>query len=445
MRTFLTLVAMLAAAGLYAPAASAQGRPGRPYRGLFAGGVSETEQSLTVRGAFGGGYDDNILADGSGIGGGGGGFDPRIQRRGNLLMANGAVDYSLSRDTFGMFVSGATSSRYYPKTENPLASAHTGAAGMNWRMGRRTSLFAQGFAIYQPFTLSGVFPTALGADFGSFEPIGGPNLDLTATTDRYLLNSGAVNLRQTLTRRTSLFLSYSKAYSDSSAYQFSYSNDSAAGGYLFQVNNNLGLRFGYGYMEGRFQDGSNRYTNQNFDVGVNYTKALSVSRRTTFSFGTGSTAISDGETTRFQAIGSARLNHEIGRTWHASVAYDRNVGFIESLRQPVFTDAVTSQLDGLISRRLEFTANAQASFGQLGMSSSAGSGFTTYYGATGLQYALTRNISLSANYFYYRYDFDSRLLLPQGVTQHVNRQSVRGSVNLWAPLFQRARRTNVTR
>jgi len=445
MRMFSTLTAVLAATALCAQAASAQqARPNRPYRGLFGGGVAETEQSLTVSGALGGGYDDNILAEGSGIGGGTS-VDPRVARKGRLLLANGSIDYSLNRDRFGMSASVGTSSRYYPTVEPHLASGHSGSLGMRLRIARRTSLGAQVSTIYQPFTLSGVFPSIFDTDLGAFPAITSPNLDLTTTTDRYLMNQGGVSLMQTLSRRTSLLFGYTRQQSESARYNFNYASDNAYGAYTFQVDSNLGLRFGYGYLKGRFDDGSREYTNHNLDIGVNYNKVLSFSRRTTFSFGTGSTAISDGNTTRFQATGNARLKHEIGRTWGASVAYDRGVNFIESLRQPVFTDAVTAQFGGLFNRRVEFSANAQASFGQLGFSSSRNNGFDTYYAGTALQYALTRHVSLGLNYAYYRYGFDTLFLLPQGVAQNVNRQSVRGSVNLWAPLFQRSRRGNATR
>ena len=33
------------------------------YRGLFAGGVGETEQRLTASGSLGTGWDDNLVAD----------------------------------------------------------------------------------------------------------------------------------------------------------------------------------------------------------------------------------------------------------------------------------------------------------------------------------------------------------------------------------------------
>ena len=46
-------------------AAQQQGRPERPYRGIFGGGVGDAEQLLTVNFGVSGGYDDNILANAS--------------------------------------------------------------------------------------------------------------------------------------------------------------------------------------------------------------------------------------------------------------------------------------------------------------------------------------------------------------------------------------------
>ena len=58
----LALVAMLWSGSAVAQAP----RPERPFRGLFGGGVGNTEQSLTAHASLGGSYDDNLLAEARG-------------------------------------------------------------------------------------------------------------------------------------------------------------------------------------------------------------------------------------------------------------------------------------------------------------------------------------------------------------------------------------------
>jgi opacity protein-like surface antigen len=452
MRLFQVLTTMLALTALGAHAASAQQpRANRPYRGLFGGGVGETEQSLSVSGSLGGGYDDNILAEGTGVSNTS--TDPRTAKKGTLGSGNGSVSYSLNRDRVGLSVSVASSSRYYPNVQPRFVSGHTGGLDLQWRVGRKTSLSATASVVYQPFTLSGLFPTTFDAASAAFNGVGAPifaplvapDLDLAASPDQYLMRSAGLGVSQSLTRRTSIAAGFSRQQSDSAAYAFDNTNDNVFASYRFQVSSGIGYRLGYSYRESRFDSGAGRqFRNHNLDLGVDYNKALSFSRRTTLAFGTGSGFVSDGTNTQFQVLGNARLNHEIGRTWNAAIAYARGFNFIETLRAPVLTDSVTAEFGGLVNRRLQFTSSAQASIGQLGLSS-AKTGFDTYHAGAGLSYAVTRYVSLDANYSAYRYSFEAQTLLPPGVANNVNRQSLRASLSLWAPIFQRSRRPNVTR
>src|SRR6188768_3046939 len=99
------LLSLMAAA----PAlAQTQSRPGRPYRGLFASGLGNSEQSLVAQGSVGGGYDSNVLAD-AGLN-----PDPRFGESGMVGAVSGSLSYSMTRDRIGFGASFGESSRYYP-------------------------------------------------------------------------------------------------------------------------------------------------------------------------------------------------------------------------------------------------------------------------------------------------------------------------------------------
>jgi hypothetical protein len=78
-----------------------------------------------------------------------------------------------------------------------------------------------------------------------------------------------------------------------------------------------------------------------------------LTRRTKLSFGTGLVSVSDQtstrHTTRHTAIGNAQLTRELGRTWLATLTYDRDVSFVDTFQQPVISDGVSVGLGGLVS------------------------------------------------------------------------------------------------
>ena len=130
----------------------------------------------------------------------------------------------------------------------------------------------------------------------------------------------------------------------------------------------LNARAGYGYRQGRYGEGPDPrlVRNHTIDAGVDFSRSLSFSRRTTFSFSTGSTAIRDGSQTHFSLTGQAQLNRELGRSWRATVGYSRDVRFIEQFQEVLLSDGVNASVGGLINRRQSFYASAGVSIGNVG-------------------------------------------------------------------------------
>ena len=97
----------------------------------------------------------------------------------------------------------------------------------------------------------------------------------------------------------------------------------------------------------------------------------------------------------YYLTGNARLNREIGRTWNAALGYIRSVSYIATYGEPFFSDAVNATLGGMINRRLQFRSGARASLGSVG--AAGNSNYDTYYGSTGVTYALSRYVGLSTS------------------------------------------------
>jgi hypothetical protein len=96
------------------------------------------------------------------------------------------------------------------------------------------------------------------------------------------------------------------------------------------------------------------------DVGVNYNRALSISRRTTVTARLGTGAADDGETRQYFLTGFGQVTRELGRTWQVSAFYDRAVRFVTFTPTPSMVEAVGAELGGRVSSAtaLQFRADA---------------------------------------------------------------------------------------
>lgn len=132
------------------------------------------------------------------------------------------------------------------------------------------------------------------------------------------------------------------------------------GRYTRLINRTFGYHLGYSYGNTRF-GGYSPTTNHNIDVGLDLQKALSLTRRTTFTFTTGTTFIkaapvgtaataAPNTTTSFQLIGHADVTHYIGQTWAATVAYDRGLQMLGAVLVPYFSDSVSAGIGGQLGQ-----------------------------------------------------------------------------------------------
>ena len=174
------------------------------------------------------------------------------------------------------------------------------------------------------------------------------------------------------------------------------------------------------------------------DVGLDFHKALSLTRRTTLSFGTGTTAFADVNGTHITATGNVTLTRELGRSWFATAALNRDVYFLQTFREPVLSNYVSAGVGGLVNRRTQFQSMVGASNGAVGVTGPT-NGFSNFFASASLRIGLTRNIGMTASYSYYRYRFEEGVDLPSGLPSHSNRQSVMVSLNLYSVLFQSTR------
>ena len=413
-------------------------RPQRPYRGLFGGGLSGASQALTLNASFGAGYNQRLLTIGEPTG-----VPPSALRSTTFGQASAGLAYSLTRSIVGLSASFGTAASYYPVRQRPLVLNHYGTVGasVQKQVSKRTRVAANGTATFQPVYFLVSLPTLGGQaaqDTGLDQYTGG--------IQHMLTTASTAGLEQTLTQRVSLSLNYSYLRSWSPSGERDLSGHNADAGFRVGLIKGLGLRLTYGYRVGFYGTGSNRrrVEGDTIDGGLDFNRSLSVSRSATLSFGTGLTGIEFEGHKQYRVTGRVRFNQEIGRTWHAGLAYNRAVGMFETFRAPLTSDALTANFGGLFSRRLQFHSSVGASIGNVGFSQ-VDNAFKAFHANTGLAIGLTRQLALGIDYAYYRYDFGGSVQLPSGLLRRIDGQSVRVHVNVWVPLMGRTGGLNASR
>jgi hypothetical protein len=421
--------------------AVAQGQSGRPYRGLFGSGAGDADQTLTSSLSASLGEEDVSATVGAV------GPERSARSSSNILTSgnwSGDLVYSLGKSRVSVTARGVAYSRFSPSARETSPISRMGSAVVGWRALKHTDVQLSMQTARQPLAATSFFP---GLPAGA--------LDNAVLADyvlgdaaRGLLVSDTVDIRldQQITQRSSL--SFGGGYERTVLSEASKRNvQSATAAYSQRLTRSLSLRIGFLQSVGRYgsaDDGHQvRFRNQTIDGGLDYSGQLSLSRHSTLQFRTGSAMMSDRQLRRFRLTGSAAYRYELGRTWDATAAYDRQVGFLQSVLAPAFTDSLTGAVSGLLSRRLRVQSSFGIATGGVGLQE-APSGYSAVFGGASVATGVSRFLNVRVDYSYYRYHSEAAELLPDG-PGFVSRQSLSIGAQVFAPLFTRVRRGNAAR
>jgi hypothetical protein len=249
------------------------------------------------------------------------------------------------------------------------------------------------------------------------------------------------------TSRQSLLFGYYANYShffNASVFQNDTLTQAANVRYQYRLTRYAGFHVGYQRREtwiigsGRGSQGFN-----DIDAGadVGYGRAYALTRTTTFAFSTGTSVASsagapqEGElttNTHVVATGNASLTQMIGRSWTASIAYDRSLSYTPGFNVPWLSDNASAAIGGLIGRRLDFVASTQYRSAAIGLGPK---NFDSLLSSAQLRYAIVQSLAAFAYYYYYDYNFGPLVLVPFGVPRDLQRQGVRVGLTYWLPLW----------
>ena len=359
-------------------------------------------------------------------------------------MASGGLSYALNTDRVDLGASISSALRHYPRFSQFKSISHSGSVGAAVMLGDRTRIGGTQTISVQPLLLFRPSAPLLPAGLGQ---VAAPDVDFGAGFTGYRSYITTAEVTHSWSK-TSFSGSYGRHVAEFSSIDGEYDSNVGAVRLTRGLTRSFGLRLGYGYTETRYRGeaGATTFRNHTLDVGAEFNRALSLTRRTRISFAMGTAFLDEYQRRRFEITGTAKLIRDIGRTWHAVVSYGRNTGFYETVRAPFFYDGVDAALVGTIARHIFFRAGAGAFFGDLATPSGGGAnGFDTWYGSSGIGIPLSRHLALEVDYLYYGSRFTGSVLVVPGAAPELSRHSVRASLRTQVPLLQIGRRERAAR
>lgn len=415
--------------GAAAGVAAAQSEE-RPSTQLFGRMPSHGDQQLDITVSGRGAYDDNVIAAlDNGI------VDPRTQTSGAYDGFTTQTKYTKRTRHLVFAASELSVGRYYPSLSDITSIQHVGSVGLSGTYGKTLFSLNQtaGYAPYFSFA-----PTA-----SLFGPQPGEIPSSVAGSVVSRMNArtlgSSADLSRQFGRRTTLKIT-------SSLQDTVFQQDGtglrteALGAHIVRnLSSDFGIVLGYGIQRGLYRlapSATRVNTFHDLDLGIDFNRPLSRTRRVRLSVTTGSTLIraSTGATEYF-VVGDAKLTREIGRTWNASAAYHRGVDMLDGLSEPMLQDSAIATIGGALSPRLELAITGGFSKGQLGISDGPVNHNRSYNGSARLRIGLSRTVAFSTEYSFYDYRFDRTTYLPLGLTPEFRRQGLSFGVDLWLPLI----------
>jgi hypothetical protein len=418
------------------------GRPqtNRPYRGLFGGGVGETEHLLTLGLNAGGGYDSSVFVDHR--------QDPTepivFTRTTSGFGAGSAnLNYSFSKEPVSLWASGGAGLAYYPRLLDPFVHRYFVEGGGSWKTSTNTGVAGSYSLLFRP--IQHLLSVPVGALDPNLDPALGPGNPFDTTlggpSETYRNENGQASFSYQASKRVQLSFGGGgwRVVAPDRRYNSSMIDLSARA--TIGVAKDLGVYTGYRFSTQRAASELDLapFRSNSIDVGLHFAKALSLTRHTYLSFGTGTSAVSDGNDTQYSVTGHVNLMRELGRTWNASANYSRDAQFVQTFLQPVFSDTVSGNVSGLFSRRVRFDSAVHLSYGKVGVRGPS-NGYNAFHATAGIGIAINRYLSGGARYVYSRYSFGDQVVVPLDLLYATDRHGVSVNLSSWLPLYTRTRR-----
>jgi hypothetical protein len=371
---------------------------------------------------------------------------------GYSTMFMGNAEYHWDRSRVQVGATGASVLRRYNQLQGVRSVSASGGLGLSVRLGGRTTLLANQSAAYSPSYLYGLFPSDAVKDLGEAVPVA-PDYAIN-DSESYFYDT-TLTLTRGLTRRSRLSATGEFQYTDY-LHETGTRRDLNSGGVHGEFSSNLArntaVRVGYRYRTGKFGYATGAIatepgisaTEHGVDVGVEYSRPLSATRRMSFEFSFGSSivntpgsSVAETGTGPFYGLsGDLGVTWQFTRGWQTRATFRRGLEYVAQLSEPVFATGFSADVGGFIARRIDVLASVRYSRGASALNRDV-LRFDTYGSDLRIRYALMRSLAAYGQYLYYFYDFTGNAQLPTGIPSGLERNGVRAGLTLWVPAVRR--------
>lgn len=433
-------VSMLGLSLLMVGSAHAQ-TPTRPYRGLFGGGepISTRGQMIDLSMSAFSGWDQPQDVDVAPFGSP---SSERTQVSGPFGGGSGELTYSHPGKHFSFDGAGSAFAGYFRDNAiDPWYDSYAAYGNLNWsadltrrshfRFGQRLS-YSTDYNSRAQATMNPTPPASSGFETALIHSPSVVSLSSLELGHDYTVKSSLTMHYEYQLRQ---YLSSTQDFSD-------YGSQRARIRFNHKFTKDIGYHLGYGYEQNVVFDSDEPSTTfHSIDVGVDYNKALSLTRTTQFMFGVSTTIAgrrSPGSDQppfgdqRLYLLGHAELRQELGRSWSERTYYRREINYEVGFGQPVLSDIVGADVRGLIGPRIDVLGGVSYQAGRIGLTTS---NYKDWYISAQVRGAVSREVAAFAYYYYVLSDFAADVTLPSAVPRHTDRQGVRVGLTAWLPIW----------
>ena len=252
-------------------------------------------------------------------------------------------------------------------------------------------------------------------------------VDLTGTLDARLTKGATISA--SVSKHQTHFTDEPASDFDSTGYGVRFSQ---------RITRGLGAHAGYGREE---IDSVNltgtAYVHETVDLGLDFSHAFSLARRTTLGFATSTSIIKQtGYDQQFRLNGNVTFARFFKRTWSVGASASRSTEFTPGFVEPLYTDSAGAYVSGMFGQRVNFGASVGG--GRAEYAFTGTSGFDTVSATTQLSFALNRYLETYVQYVAYLSE------VPSGTTTlrlptRTGRQLVSVGIGTYIPIYKKVR------
>jgi hypothetical protein len=334
-------------------------------------------------------------------------------------MLAGSAEYARNRPSAQLFGSALTYFRYIHPLERIAVGSQNAQLGVGIRLPRQGTLQITQAAAYSPSYLYQLFSTGAPVAPGGVIPVN-PEYPKDQTESYSYDTRMSAAFGSPRGTRLTTSAEYSRTDFTNRAVTRPTLAAYAAGARVSRtLSRTTGLAAGYEYSAGEFSLGGLMKAHR-VTMGVEYSPALSVTRRATLRLDVSPTVFDVPESALIAAVlerpapgaverrryamqGEAGIDYPFFPKWRAEASYYRSLDYGAVPSEPVLADGVRVRLIGLVGRRIEVSGLATYATAVSAISQDTRK-LSSYTGEARIRYALTRGFAVYSEYLYYYYD-----------------------------------------